>query len=156
MSKKEDIPIFNIKKIKEFSFTVNESLGVPTKTMRVQFQHNTAFDEERNLIDLTLRVSYYYDPIDMDALLVDIQVANIFEVSNLKKYIISDKGFVLPKNLITSMVSVAISHTRALLSVNTCGTIYQENILPIVNPIEVASNFYPNMFSEYNSDNREK
>lgn len=138
---------FSIKRIKEFSFLVNESLAVIDKPVHIQFQHKTSYYGDRDLIDLTLRVFYSYDKkIPPDTILIDLHVQNLFEVKDLIQYQNSNLEYVLPENLIVSMLSVSISHLRALMAKNVAGTPYQQNIVPIVNPVEVAKEFYPNMF----------
>lgn len=154
MKKKEEIPAFGIKRIKEFSFLVNESLFDLNKDVRIKFQHQTRFIEDRNLIDLTLRVYYTYDvKIPPESLLVDFHVQNLFEVMNLNQYKSDSNEFILPQNLIIAMLGVAISHLRALMAHNVAGTSFQDNIIPIVNPVDVAQAFYPNMFKNVTSNN---
>lgn len=141
-------PPFGIKRIKEFSFLVNESLFELNKPVTVQFQHHTKFGIEENSIDLTLRVYYSYEAkIPPDNVLVDFHVQNIFEVQDLKQYKEKDsENYFLPESLISSLVGIAISHTRSLMAHNVAGTLYQDNIIPIVDPLKVAKAFYPNMF----------
>lgn len=143
-------PIFSIKKIKEFYFIVNEAVSEQNKPVIIQFQHFTRFFGDDDIIDLTLRAYYTHDStVPPKIILVDIHVQNIFEVENLKQYSVNDTEFVLPQNLIVLMVSIAISHTRALVAKNIAGTIYQEHIIPIIaSPVEIAKVFYPNMFLE--------
>jgi hypothetical protein len=147
MSEKE-LPAFGIKRIKEFSFLINESLAVIGKSVRIQFQHHTTYYQDTDVIDLTIRAYYSYDTkIPPDTILVDFHVQNLFEVTNLKQYHKPNSDeFILPQNLIAAILGVAISHLRALMASNIAGTAYQENIIPIVNPMEVAKAFYPNMF----------
>ena len=150
MDDKKDLLVFNIKKVKEFSFLVNEDLFEDGREVNVKFQHHTTYNADTNFIDLTLRVFYSYDKDDPPkTILVDFHVQNIFEIPDLKQYFIEEAGFILPKNLMISMVSVAISHTRALMAHNVAGTVYQENIIPIVNPVAVTEAFYPDMFQEH-------
>jgi len=140
------IPAFRIKRIKQFSFLTNESLAEKDKFVNIQFQNNTIYYGDTNLVDLTLRVLYTYDTkTPPDTILVDFHVQNLFEVNDLKQYK-RDTEFILPVNLIIAMLSVSISHSRALLTFNLAGTVYQDSILPIVDPIEVGKAFYPNMF----------
>lgn len=143
-------PIFSIKKIKEFYFIVNEAVSEQNKSVIIQFQHYTRFFADDDIIDLTLRTYYTHDStVPPKTILVDIHVQNIFEVENLKQYSLNDTEFVLPQNLIVLMVSIAISHARALVAKNIAGTIYQEHIIPIItNPVEIAKVFYPYMFLE--------
>jgi hypothetical protein len=151
------IPAFRIKRIKQFSFSTNESLAIADKIVIIQFQHNTNFHGESNIVDLNLRVFFSYDTkIPPDTILVDFHVQNLFEVPDLKKYQIENFEYILPKNLIVAMVGISISHLRALLTFNLAGTTYQENIIPIVDPIEVSKAFYPNMFNIADSERNMK
>lgn len=153
MNESNNLIDFSIKKVKEFSFTVDEVLFEESKQANIQFQHNTRFFEDTNLVDLTLRVYYSYDSnIPPDHILVDFHVQNIFEVPNLKQYSKNNIDFILPQHLIVSMVSVSISHTRSLMARNIAGSVYEENILPIINPVEVSKAFYPHMFIEGEQD----
>ena len=125
---------------------MNESLFELNKVVRIQFQHNTNYFSDNNLIEIKLRIYYSYDQ-SPNIVLVDFQVQNVFEVINLKQYFIN-KEFILPQSSIAILVSLSISHARALMAKNIAGTMYQENILPVVNPMDVAKAFYPNMFKE--------
>lgn len=159
MNEEKIAATFSIKKIKEFYFVVNEAISEPNNPVLVQFQHITRFFADTNLIDLTLRVYYTHDSnIPPKNILVDLHVQNIFEVENLKQYSVDGSEFILPRNLIVLMVSLSISHSRALIAKNIAGTIYQENILPLANPSDVARVFYPNMFLEQENHavNKEK
>lgn len=159
MDDKKEIPAFNIRKIKEFSFMVNESLFEVDKPVRIQFQHQTTYHVENNFVNLILRVYYYYyadiaadAPIDPNSILVDFNVQNVFEVPELSKYLVEGFGFILPKKLMASIVGVSISHTRSLMAHNISGTVYQNNIIPIIDPFDVTEAFYPNMFQEKNTE----
>lgn len=144
----KNIPSFGIKRIKQFSFLINESLAVKDKPVGIKFQHNTTFHGDANIVDLTLRVYYSYDDkIPTDNILVDFHVQNLFVVNELKKYQQINSEFILPQDLISAILGISISHLRALLTQNLAGTAYQENIIPIVDTLEVAKAFYPNMFT---------
>lgn len=149
----KNIPAFKITRIKQFSFLTNESLAEVGKPVRIQFQHNTTYHGYNNMVDLTLRVYYSYDTrIPPDSILVDFHVQNLFEVLDLKQYQSDSSEYILPKNLIVAMLGVSISHLRALMAYNIAGTAYQDNLIPIVDPVEVAKSFYPNMFAKKEND----
>ena len=110
----DHIAAFRIKRIKEFSFLIDESLFEANKLVRIQFQHHTRFYGGDNVVDLTLRVFYSYDTnIPPSHVLVDFHVQNIFEVKGLNQYKLKDsEEYILPQNLIAAMLGVAISHTQ--------------------------------------------
>ncbi len=145
------LPAFTIKRIKEFSFLIDESLFELDRPVKIQFQHHTGFHPDKNLVDLTIRAYYSYDTsVPPSHMLIDFHVQNIFEIPNLIQYQLKDSTeVILPENLIVSLVSISISHLRALMAKNVAGTRYQDNIIPVVNPVEVATAFFPNMFTEH-------
>lgn len=139
-----------IRKIKVISFAINELAVKPgySELVKVEVGQRLGFGLDLNLVELTLRFYYHYP--DDPAILTDISVQNIFEIPNLKKFV-ADKGLViLPGHLISTIVGLAISHTRALLTQNLSGTLLQETIISIVNPAEVAKHFFPYMFESEN------
>lgn len=142
---------FEIKKIKEFLFVVNEGLFEANREVEVKFQHVTSYYPDTDFLDLTLRVFYSYDPKEKpETVLVDFHVQNIFKIINLNQFHIENVGFILPKSLMSSIVGIAISHTRSLMAMHVAGTVYQENIIPIVNPTAVTEAFYPNLYKNEN------
>lgn len=146
MSENQEI-YFEVVRIKAFSFYIDEASVNLEKQVLIQFQHKTGYDSTNNIIDLTLRTFYSYDPnAPTPDLLIDLHVQNMFFIPNLIQFRKEDGKYDLPHNLIFSMVGISISHTRALLAQNTAGTLLQNNILPIANPVEVAKAFYPETF----------
>ncbi|MBC7411892.1 MAG: hypothetical protein H7331_05495 [Bacteroidia bacterium] len=55
---------------------------------------------------------------------------------------VSDDDVRLPDSIIITLLSLSISHTRALLYNRTLGTKYENYIIPIVNPTELAHKLY--------------
>lgn len=149
MPEKKDQILFAIRRIKELSFTLNEQMFQPSpvdKEIKIEFQYNIAFNSKSNLVVFTLRTVYLYPEfVSANNFLCDIHVQNIFEVPNLAAYFINNE-FILPKELIISIVSLSISHSRALFCKNIDGTIFQENIIPIINPVEISASFFPSIF----------
>lgn len=139
---------FTVKKVKDIYFAVNEQCYVsdPTKIVKVELGERIGFNLELNLVNFILRVFLHY--VGEPALLVDFHVENIFEVSNLIQFRNKDEIMILPPKLITSIVGLSLSHGRALLSKNTAGTRWQDILLPVTNPEDVAKSFYPYMFNE--------
>jgi hypothetical protein len=54
------------------------------------------------------------------------------------------------------MVSVGIAHTRALLAKNLAGTLLDETLLPVFNPLSLAQEFFPNLFSDKETSESQK
>lgn len=138
-----------IKKIKEFGFYINDFL-IQDASLPVQFEIGIqlSFTLETNTVYMMVRVYEHYPDAPADQILADLQVQHIFEITELYKFQTGPSQLVLPEEMINSLVSLSVSHTRALLSKHTAGTALQDNILPIVNPEALSKQFFPEMFSE--------
>ena len=68
-----------------------------------------------------------------------------YKVSNLKNVKNNDNNVLdIPDQAMITMLSIAISHLRALLTKNASSTLHQNLILPIVNPAEIYRHFKEN------------
>jgi|GEM_PF-1729717 len=137
-----------VKRVKEIFFSINEQLFIPDpdKIVRIELGERIGFNIEGDLVNFILRIYYHY--LDASEVLVDMQVENLFQVGNLKDYLTKDGIVLLPPNLITSIVGISLSHGRALMFKNTIGTRWEEIVLPVTNPENVAKYFYPYMFGQ--------
>ncbi len=137
---------YGIVRVKVLSFFMNESVYVhdPTKQVKVEMSHLFGTNVDAGLIDFRLRIYFYY-PERNDQILADITVQNVFSVLEFKKY---TKGNIntYPSQFLISMVSMAISHGRALFSHNLAGSAFQDFMLPVTNPIDAAKHFFPSMY----------
>jgi len=146
MTKKEQLPFVTVKRIKEIFFSINESLlDDLSKTIKIDMGQEFGFVLEDNLVGLTLRMFYHY-PNDLQNYLAEINVQNIFEIENLKHFLVNETEIRLPPETITTIVGESIAHLRALLAKNLFGTALQEKLPTLVDPREVANYFYPQMF----------
>jgi hypothetical protein len=147
MTDKVTLPAIAIKRIKEQSFSIREDLLTdPSKPIKIEIGQSLGYAVEAGLVNLTLRI-YYHFAGESDPILVDISVQNVFEIPNLQRFIIDGAELKLPPVTISNIVGLSISHTRALLAKELTGTVIQDNLPFIVNPEEVASHFFPRMFS---------
>lgn len=129
-----------IKKIKELEFIINAAKPV-NETLNVAFGVTTEFDIEKNSFDMIL--TYDLKDPSTDTALVHIKVANGFFIEKMKSFIGDDgKTLNLPDSGLITMLSLSISHTRAILAKNTSGTIFENYYLPIVNPSEIAKQVF--------------
>ncbi len=94
---------------------------------------------------------FYHYHNDLQNVLAEINVQNIFEIENLKQFLINETEIRLPEEIITTIVGESIAHLRALLAKNLFGTALQEKLPALVDPREVASYFYPQMFEQETS-----
>jgi hypothetical protein len=142
-------PVYvSVKRVKDIFFSINEQLFVPdpNKIVKIELGQRIGFSIEGNLVNFILRIFYHY--VGDSEILVDMHVENLFEVSNLKDYLSNEEVMLLPPKLITSIVGISLSHGRALMFKNTIGTKWEEVVLPVTNPEDVARYFYPYMFNE--------
>jgi hypothetical protein len=139
---------YGIVKIKTLAFYVNELMYLPDplKQVKVEIAQLTGTNIEANLIDFRLRVFFYYLE-NKDNVLADINVQNVFFVEEIKQFV-QGASLRLPSQLLISMVSLAISHSRALFAQNLAGTAFSDFMLPITNPIDAAKNFFPSTYNK--------
>ncbi len=129
-----------ILKIRELAFSILEE-RVDETGLSIGFSVETIinFDEET----FEIKVDYSLKSKFTGLSHVQIKVSNLFRISNLKDYSAKDKAHVtLPDATLITMLSLSISHTRALLAKNTAGTTLEQYILPIVNPTEIAKQIF--------------
>lgn len=126
---------YGIVRVKALSFSCTESrfINDPLKEIKIEMSQLFGTNLEKELLDLRLRTYLYY-PDKPNEILTEISVQNVFAIPNFKKYYF-DNVFILPTQFLISIVSISISHSRALFCQNVSGTVYQDVIIPIVNPI---------------------
>lgn len=110
--------------------------------VKVELQPKLGYQMDANTVELTLKVIYLKDSAE----LMHIQVQNLFELPGLREFPVEDHLLKLPSAIITLIVSLALSHTRALLAVNVAGTPLEEVLLAVVDAEDVAKRFFPYMF----------
>lgn len=146
MSNNDNTYTYSIKRVKDILFFVNERLYIqdPQKPIKIGLGQTIGYNSDKNLVNFTLRIYLHY-PDSPGEILVEIQVENIFEVVGLKAFTDSNS---FPAEILISIISISLSHARALLSRNISGTVFQEFILPITNPLDVAVHFFPSLFQQ--------
>lgn len=145
---KSEQVVFRITRVKDIAFNVNEKLYRPPtekKNTKVRIDCELSSNPNSPIIIINIIASYYYeDSVDQEQL-ASINVQNIFEIPEIKRFFIEGE-LMLPPNLIITLVSISISHTRALFTKNIDGTAYNGNTLPLINPEEFAKYVFPHMF----------
>jgi len=129
-----------IKKIKELEFSIN-SATLASDPLNIGFGVKTEFDIEKETFDMNV-VFDLRDSVT-EAILVHIKVANTFYIEKMKEFIAADGiALDLPDSGLITMLSLSISHARAILAKNTSGTVFENYYLPIVNPSEIAKQVF--------------
>lgn len=131
----------SINRIKELEFNMTQNEDVSYDNVQLGFNVVLNIENEKKTIDFQLS----FDLIDIaeNNVLVHIKVSNVFKVDNLETFLKDDgKTFDIPDNGLVTMLSLSISHTRALLSKSTQGTAYSSFLIPIVNPVEIMKQIF--------------
>ena len=134
---------FGVARIKDTHFALYEERLSPdlSKNIKIEFQNTFGFNPDTNVLILTLRVYFHYEDQPPEVTLVDTSVQNVFVVENLKSFLSDDNSLDLPTDLLKTLVSLTVSHTRAITSRNLAGTPLQCLFVPIVNLNDVTSIF---------------
>jgi hypothetical protein len=140
----------SVKRIKEISFSLNEVgyIEDPNRVVKSELSLTLGHIINRNLVQLVIRIYYHYEDSPNPPYLVDTVVQTIFEIVELNKYKVSDDEIKLPPEVIILLTDQAVSHARAFLAKNLQGTVWQEIILGIVNPVALAKFYFAPMFEE--------
>jgi hypothetical protein len=137
---------YAIMNIKETAFRVNESLFLGSeKEAKAQFKHKLSFDVEKEILVFALLTGFLYEDQLQGEPLAIMEVENHFYIQEMKAWMTSDTTIELPDQFWITIVSLSITHTRALFHKALSGTNMREVMIPIVNPVEVAKVFFPNM-----------
>ena len=135
----------SIIRISDQGFFVNENVALPDKTaagldIRLRIDHN--FEEEK--LGFIVEAIFYAQQDRSQVLLSGI-VRTDYQAENLKKLKSKDSTVLdIPDQPMITMLSIAISHLRAVLTKNISSTVHKHLILPIVNPAEIYHHFKNN------------
>jgi len=131
-----------IKKIKEIEFFVNEAIELEDPAL-----FNIGFE-------LTINVTLLHNTIKMvlptifavsnrNNVFMRIKTSNVFLFLELADFRKSESDeFDIPDNVMVTLLSLSISHSRALLAKNSLGTKFAELYIPIVNPSEILKQLF--------------
>lgn len=134
---------YQIKRIKCISFKINEDIPFQTNPpLMINLSYLIKFNKEKSYIDFVLGINYAYDNVTEKCLQFDIQ--NRFSIDNINQYINTDDDTVinLPTNALVSMLSLSVTHARAIIGQHIEGTIYSEGLMPITNTFDLAKQFF--------------
>jgi hypothetical protein len=144
----------SVRRIKEFAFFINEQLFAQkqgesnNQVLQVDFSLHLSFTPETNLVFLLVRIYYQFPGALPGEVLSDITVQNVFELEDLKRFQVAPSEIILPSAVISTIVGLSLSHTRALMARNLSGTMMQENVMALVDPVTVTRHFFPRMFEQ--------
>lgn len=124
-----------ISKIREIEFSMAQSSEFTEANYTIAY--NSEFNVNANTFEIQLVADLV--PLSGEKPVLHIKVSNLFVVDNLAAfYSEQTKRVNIPNVLFVTMLSISITHTRALLARNTSGTYYEKYLLPIVNPADMV------------------
>ena len=142
MEEKNVTLLINIFRISDQGYFLNEEISLPEKSnpsIDIRFQFHTDIEQEK--IGLVVE-ALFYNKEDPSQVLLSGRVRTDYKVVNLKSLKIrGSESIDIPDQAMISMLSIAISHLRAVLARHASGTKHHDLILPIVNPGEIYHNF---------------
>ncbi len=132
-----------IKKIKDIEFFIDEQVDIKDLSqVSIGFELKTNFNIEESTIELLFAV-IYTDNIE-NKIILKIKTSNLFLIPELLTF--QKEGelvFDIPDGILITLLSLSISHTRALLAKNANGTKFSDINLPIVNPTDIYHKLFP-------------
>ena len=133
-----------VKKIKEIEFFINEevTLAVPD-SFSIGFELTTNLNLNDNTVEMVLSV--FFSEENTSNVFMKIKTSNVFLLLELNDFHNPENNqFNIPDNVLVTLLSLSISHTRALLAKNAIGTKFAELYVPIVNPSDVFKELLSN------------
>ena len=131
-----------ISRIKEVEYFINESLGLqPGAQLNINFQATMNFKPDDNTVEILLTAQF----IEMAGgiPLLKIKTSNVFSVLELADfYNPQSQTYDIPDNVMVTILSLSVSHTRALLAKNAQGTKFAGLHIPIVNPTDLFNQLF--------------
>jgi hypothetical protein len=139
--KKETTFQIGIKKIKDLAFSVDESID-PGKEIGLKMKHSLQFNKSDSTIELVLEISFLKK--SDDKIFMSSRTGNIFSIPDLDKFESEDtpQTYNIPDAMLTTIVSLSFTHSRALIARNAEGTKFSDIFLPIIDPKSLAEKFF--------------
>ncbi len=140
--KKTDLVIIPVK-IKTKGLMINESsIPLQDTPIRIDFNHDLSLLENGNILLFELEVLYYLPHDDKpDEKVLGCLVENYFDIPNLQEFRNDDGLLMLPTSSFITIVSLSISHSRAIVATHCLGTIFEKTLIPVVDPIAITKAF---------------
>lgn len=89
-----------------------------------------------NLVKISVIIKIFMD-MEKKIGLGEFQIDNIYQMENIKEYHIENENILkLPTQIQATLISISLSHSRAMLVAKCAGTLLQNAILPILSPID--------------------
>lgn len=130
-----------ILKIQDLGFTIDERATVAAQS-KLDYNINVGYNVNEDWIEFTI------SPIMRNAETLQIflsgSVLTRFLVKDIKTFVDGDR-LNIPDTAMTTLFSMAFTHTRAILAKNCAGSRYSTIYLPIINPKEMLDQVMKNL-----------
>ncbi|RYD83142.1 MAG: hypothetical protein EOP53_01695 [Sphingobacteriales bacterium] len=140
---------FKILRVKDTAFSVNENLHAATLSReknQVRIDCDLKYNTDANLVMLELNAKYFFNNEDgTEQEFAGMTVHNSYEIANVIRFMDNDNLY-LPTHLLIMLVSISISHTRALFAKSLDGTAFNGIILPVIDPAGFSRHVFKEMF----------
>jgi hypothetical protein len=133
-----------VKKIKEIEFFVDEDITLANPAeIKFGFKVTLNLILEDKTAEMVL-TAFFSDKYQGNVFM-RIKTSNVFLLLELADFHKSENDkFNIPDNVLVTLLSLSISHTRALLAKNAIGTKFADLYIPIVNPVDVFKSLFNN------------
>jgi hypothetical protein len=139
ITRKESIQI-QIRRIKQLSFFVDEAWAGMIPQSTIQFDFKSGFNFDNKFIDCIIKIMYSNPATGQKFIQTEVQT--IYGIPNIDKFLDENKSPDLPTIALLFIVGSLIAHARALLATSLAGTAYSDMLLPIVDTVAVAKQFF--------------
>jgi hypothetical protein len=140
--KQEEFHI-NIKKLRLLAFKMDDSVDAPPpQELKINLQQTINYSLADLTITLSLTMSFN---ASKDVLFMEGTSQNIFIIQELPKMVHPENPdqINIPDNILVMLLSISISHTRALMSQSALGSKFQDIIVPLINPSNLIKTITP-------------
>lgn len=131
-----------IARIKEVEYFINESIVLQQGAkVNINFQVTTNFKLDEKTVEILLTAQFA--EIAEGTVLLKIKTSNVFSVLELVDFHKPEsETYNIPDNVMVTLLSLSVSHTRALLAKNAQGTRFAGLYIPIVNPTDLFNQLF--------------
>jgi hypothetical protein len=133
----------NIKQLRLTSFKIVDIVDMPSpELLKVGMQQVIQTSLPDLTLSLELKVSFSNQE---DVVLLEAVSKNVFSILELPLMMAhgSTDRINIPDNIMVTLLSISISHTRALMSQASLGSKFQDILLPIVDPQRLKESMVP-------------
>lgn len=131
--------------IREIQFSIDDKYKGGTADLKINLSATFDVDTPNDKIKVEVGSRFYSEKNEAVSL-IDFRCVTDFGVSTLEKFERKQTGenavANLPQELLTTLLSIAFSHARAMLATKTTGTKYSDTLLPIINPTDIVHHMF--------------